>query len=242
MNRSLEDILEECLRRIREGEDVESCLDRFPERAEELRPLLHSALKVEDVFSRLRPHPHFRAKLKYRLLSMPPKRVFPLWQQRWALALIPVLLLFLVGGGVVNASTSSLPDEPLYRVKLASEGIRLFFTPSPEGKAILQAKLVDRRMWEISQLMKRGKPADIAGKRLISHLQGIRLFAPKLDREGRGRVRAILMKKAAHHRRLLRQIRLRPPIPVPPPPAKAIEIWGRDWEREYERALRSLGE
>ncbi|MDD4874655.1 MAG: DUF5667 domain-containing protein, partial [Dehalococcoidales bacterium] len=58
-------------------------------------------------------------------------------------------VLLLSGGGVVSASGSSMPDSPLYSVKLASEQARLFFAFSDEGKAELYTRLIDERVLEI---------------------------------------------------------------------------------------------
>jgi hypothetical protein len=63
-----------------------------------------------------------------------------------------VLVLLLSGGGIVAASGSSMPDSPLYSVKLASEQARLFFTFSDEGKAELYTRLVDERVDEIIKM------------------------------------------------------------------------------------------
>ncbi len=55
----LDDILEACLRYLQNGESLESCLARYPEVAEDLRPLLHTAQLIQSV-----PHPRTSSAAK----------------------------------------------------------------------------------------------------------------------------------------------------------------------------------
>ena len=44
--RTFDDILDECVRALQEGDSVDSCLARYPRQADRLRPLLDLAEKV----------------------------------------------------------------------------------------------------------------------------------------------------------------------------------------------------
>jgi hypothetical protein len=68
-----------------------------------------------------------------------------------------IIGLLMVGGGTVTAANSSLPDEPLYRVKLATESIQMAFTPSALDKAELYARFADKRVEEIIKMADKGK-------------------------------------------------------------------------------------
>ena len=70
--------------------------------------------------------------------------------------MIIVLVLLLAGGGVVAAAGNSMPDNPLYPVKLATEEAQLALTPSDMGKAELYAELADKRVVEIIYMADKG--------------------------------------------------------------------------------------
>ena len=57
--KEFENILNECLDRLMQGEDIESCLTRYPEHAAELEPLLKTALETRAVAD-IKPRPEFR--------------------------------------------------------------------------------------------------------------------------------------------------------------------------------------
>jgi len=163
-NEEFNNILDECLERIlNKGETVEQCLAGYPEQAAELEPLLQTALTVKKV-SAIQPRPEFTAKARYQfrsaLQTVKPKRKFSFfgWQSRWATAVAVVLILLLAGSGTVFAADNSMPDSPLYPVKLAVEQVRVRLTPSDIGRAELYTKLADRRVAEIAHMASKGKP------------------------------------------------------------------------------------
>jgi len=163
--KEFDNILDDCLERIlTRGETVEQCLESYPEQSAELEPLLQTALLTKRA-SAIKPRPEFRERARYQLRSalqeMEEKRerrsFFFGWQPRWATAVIAVLVFLLVSGGTVTAANNSMPDEPLYPVKLATETVRLTLTPSALGKAELYVKLVDKRVEEIIRMADKGK-------------------------------------------------------------------------------------
>ena len=154
-SKEFDDILNECLDRLLiKGEAVEQCLASYPEQADELRPLLQTAVATREVAT-IQPRPEFRARARYQLHSalqeVEAKRGRPFfrWLPRWATAVTAVLVLLLAGSGTVAAASDSMPDEPLYQVKLATEQVQLTLTFSDMGKARLNAVLADRRVAEI---------------------------------------------------------------------------------------------
>ena len=164
-DKEFDNILDECLERIlTRGETIEQCLESYPEQSAELEPLLQTALLTKRA-SAIKPRPEFRERARYQLRSalqeMEEKRerrpFFFGWQPRWATAVIVVLVFLLASGGTVAAAGNSMPDEPLYPVKLATETVRLTLTPSALGKAELCVKLVDKRVEEIIKMADKGK-------------------------------------------------------------------------------------
>ncbi|NQT30857.1 MAG: hypothetical protein HQ588_00850 [Deltaproteobacteria bacterium] len=161
-NKEFDNILNECLERLLvKDESLEQCLQRYPEQAAELKPLLETALAAREA-SAIQPRPDFKARARYQFRSALQERAARKsrtswgWFPRWATVMAIVLVLVLGGGGTVAAADSSMPDSPLYSVKLATEQTRLTLTFSQMGKARLCARLADRRVAEIAYLANKG--------------------------------------------------------------------------------------
>jgi len=185
-SREFNNILDECLERmLLDGETIEECLGRFPEHAEALEPLLRTALTTRDA-SVIKPDSEFRNRARYQLhaalreMESKKSRSFLWkWSPRWATALVAVLVLLMASGGTAAAASGSMPDEPLYPVKLAVEQVQLALTPSSLGKAELYAKLADRRVLEIVEMAAKGKPEKmgLAVRNLDTSLNNIAAFS-----------------------------------------------------------------
>ncbi|MDY6912662.1 MAG: hypothetical protein SVM79_09920, partial [Chloroflexota bacterium] len=117
MAKNFDDILNECLDRVLiEGEDIEQCLADYPELAEELKPMLQTALKTKSKFASIQPRPEFKSIAKQRFLSQarinreqqkqPKPRRFSFfeWQRRWTIAVAAVLFVVLIGGSSAVAA------------------------------------------------------------------------------------------------------------------------------------------
>ena len=166
--KEFDNILDECLERLIKGETIEQCLASYPEQAAELEPLLQTVLVAQKA-SAVEPRPEFRERARYQFRAALQetemkrgRRFFFGWQPQWATAVIAVLVLLLSGGGTVAAANNSMPDEPLYQVKLAIETVRLALTPSTLGKAELYVSLADKRVTEITKMAGKGKPEAVA--------------------------------------------------------------------------------
>jgi hypothetical protein len=185
MPERFENILDECLERMRQGESVEQCLARYPELAAELAPLLRVAMASQKASSTVKPRPEFKARAMYEIQSQlhgkgrktETKKTSSIgWMPRWAVAVVSVILIFLVAGtGTVAASTSSMPDDTLYPVKLAMEQVRLGLSRGDINKARVSVRLADRRVKEIVYLAEKGdsRRLDKALLRLEGHMEYI---------------------------------------------------------------------
>lgn len=187
MTKGFDLILDECLERVLRGESIERCLAAYPGKAAELRPLLEVALAARQA-SAIEPRPEFKAQAKHQLTSMlqevaaaKGRRRAPSfhWQRRWATVATALLLVFALGGGTIFASANSMPNDPLYSVKLASEQLQLTFTLSAIDKAKLHAKFADKRVQEMAKAAEEGEAedVDVLSQRLISHLEKVKLLA-----------------------------------------------------------------
>ena len=216
MAERFENILDECLERLRQGESLEQCLARYPEQAAELAPLLRVAVDSQKASSTVKPRPEFKARARYELQSQlhakerktePKKTSFIHWMPRWAVAVASVILIFLVAGtGTVAASTSSMPDDTLYPVKLAAEQVRLGLTRGDIKKARVNVRLADRRVKEIVYLARSGDSRRLnqALLRLEGHLEDIgRVIEANADRpkvqEALIALKALLEERAAEN-------------------------------------------
>jgi anti-sigma-K factor RskA len=120
-----ENILDDCLERLINGETVERCLESYPEQASELEPLLCTAQATRGAAA-IQPRSEFRARARYEFRSALEAQasqkpsLFHL-RRRWAVALLVISILLVSGGGTALAASRSMPDSPLYSVKLATE-------------------------------------------------------------------------------------------------------------------------
>ena len=179
MDKKLASVLDQCLEALRQGEDLETVLARHPQEARELEPLLRTALEVQQALAYLRPLPGARDRvwthLQPSLRPAPQRRRFPVlaWSRPWSVALASLVLALFLAGGSVLASSQSLPGQPLYPVKLATEQVQVAFTPTRVGKARLELRLAERRSQEMVALAGRDGPQalDRLAQRLDRHLE-----------------------------------------------------------------------
>jgi len=164
--KEFDNILDECLDRIIKGEDIQTCLAQHPEYAAELEPLLRTALDTRNAAA-IKPRPEFRQRagneFQAAIRETPPHKTRnPFrWQVRWVAPVAVVIVLLIAGSGTVAAAGNSLPDSPLYRVKLATEAVQLAFTPSALGKAELYANFADKRVEEIIKMAEKGNTEQV---------------------------------------------------------------------------------
>jgi hypothetical protein len=184
-NGKFEDVLNLCIERLLKGESIERCLTDYPAQARELEPLLRTFAAARTA-SQVKPRAEFKAQAKYEFqvalanLSR-ERRPQPAggwhwrWRSAWSIAIMTVLVIIIGGAGTVVAAGRSMPDSPLYSVKLLSENVQLALTPSGLGKAELNAQIADRRVQEINYMAQKGNAEEvlIVAGRLESNLQNI---------------------------------------------------------------------
>ena len=190
--KKIEDIFDECLERMFAGESIEDCLKTYPEQASKLEPLLKTSSAFIRRLAAIQPAPEFRVKvrsqLQARLYAKQEKVKIPFWRQRWAVATASILLVLLAGAGMVAASTSALPDETLYPVKLATEQVRVTLVPSDTAKAKLHIQFAERRAMEIAEMARQGKSSKIPmlTGQLADHLNRVSKVGKRQEAVERG--------------------------------------------------------
>ena len=143
-----EAILETCVEQIANGaSSLEECLARYPHLAEELEPILLTAMRLKRIRD-VKPPPFLRARIRAEItqkIEANPRRRRGLPVFFWRMALnVSLLLLALVMTNTL-LSQSALPGEALYRWKLNSEYVWRTITTDPLGTDLL---LADRRLNE----------------------------------------------------------------------------------------------
>ena len=253
MAERFENILDECIERLLQGESVEQCLERYPKHAVQLEPLLRVAKATRETSS-VEPRPEFKAQARYQIESLlhakgqkaGPRRL-PLvsWVPRWAVVVAAVfLVILLAGSGTVAASSSSLPGDTLYPVKTATERAWLSLTFSDTARARLQAKLADRRVAEMARMAERGytEGMEELAARFSAHLKKIEELAARIraanpeDEAKITALREILYRNMARDVAILQAAQGRAPLRARP----AIELAKNKLMDRYEEALISL--
>lgn len=179
MRNNVADVLARCLDDIHHGRaSIEEALRRYPQYADELAPLLRLALRIPPPLN-AEPSAAFRQRARRalqaeiarqgirshmaRLLdSLRPIR-HPLgrgFATTAIAALLAMAVVFGAGAGVTSAAQASLPGEPLYPVKRASEQGRMLVTFGPQRKASYHFELASERLEEVRLLVQAEKPVD----------------------------------------------------------------------------------
>jgi hypothetical protein len=187
LTRGAEWELADCLDRIEQGDTtVEEVLIDHPELATELEPLLGLAVDLRSLPkvaapARLRGErrPTFANRPALLPLEIESRRRWSSLRPtiRWAapitrLAAGIAAAFVLLGGGVI-ASAGSLPQEPLYPVKLAVEGAQLALAPSLEARSELQLRFAELRLAEAESAVEQGRPESLE--------RGIALYEERVE-------------------------------------------------------------
>ena len=162
-------ILDQCLADIRaQRATVADCLVRYPDAADELKPLLEMAAALEATQD-VQPSAAFKGATRARLARLqPPVNARARPRAAWfslggswryaAVALVIVLLFAVFSGSVAYAASNSLPGSALYPVKRAMEQVELAAATTPESKAQVHLAIADQRLTEAAALAMRGQP------------------------------------------------------------------------------------
>ena len=159
----------------------------------------------------------FRKELRSRLMSeavvaiapQPGRFSFPT-MLRPAFAVAAVLVLVLAGA--TSAAASSLPGDPLYAVKRASEDVRLALTFDDVARTQLLSELTDRRLEELAEIAK-NRPSS-APTATQEYADAVTNFANALDKlrdadseDKRNAAQALAEAARAKHKAVLDEVK-----------------------------------
>ncbi len=174
--RQFNDQLNDCLERLARGEGLEACAASYPDNKEELLPLLRVAAATMHVASTATSRSEAKARGLARLNhalaegGVPQPRRWLQWPRLVprpvAAGLAAVMMTSALAVGAGAASASSVPGEPLYRVKTMKEDISMMMPKSEVAKARQHFSLARERGREVSVLVGRGK-MDMADQHVV---------------------------------------------------------------------------
>jgi hypothetical protein len=227
------EILDGCLSRIQAGEaTVELCQQEFPEYAEDLARMLGVAGEVYKNLAPPEPREVFRSTSGSRVVNRwramqkevqrrEVRRTRRIWQaprMSWQPAYVLVsavlaICLLATSAGVASASTNALPGDALYGVKRGVEEIRLAFTLSASGDAVLLEGFADLRLDETEALLAADRQDDIllaleGYDEMVARLTGLAEQAPLADIPGSLEQ---LQASLEHHIQVLERVRTQVP-------------------------------
>ena len=198
MRHEVEAALDQCLERMRGGAAVETCLSRYPEYANELRPLLETVTQVGRVLTppasrtaRAEGQEQMRAALAKRQeqrerlgpVAFGLRQVLggllaaltsgglarrPIWQS----AVLSLVILIFTGGGLALAASGySLPGEALYPMKLARQELRVALTLDPADQTHLQNQFEAQRRQEVGLALAAGNRGEVSFTGTLEDMQ-----------------------------------------------------------------------
>jgi hypothetical protein len=167
---NLYEALEICLQEIEQGADVEIVLSRYPDLADELRPILEASAGARSM-AVPGPSPEVvrrsRAKVMQSAAQMREAKARSsrsMWfasLRRAAVTLAVVAALFISGTGLVRAASTTLPGDNLYPVKRTWEDMLLLLTFNGQQRATLEVEHENERLHELSELFAEGRSAEV---------------------------------------------------------------------------------
>lgn len=154
----LETILDLCIEDLKRGVPLNEVLAKHSAQAEELKPLLAIASKLESA-PKLEPSTNaaYTALVKMGRQLPEQKISKPIFNLDWFIiprfAFARVMAVILVVGLLTwttgTAAANALPGDFLYPFKLMTEKITFVLAADPEGKAELRLTFSERRMQEL---------------------------------------------------------------------------------------------
>jgi hypothetical protein len=178
---NLYEVLEICLQDIEQGADIDTVLFRYPELADELRPILEASVNAKSLAipapsvevvrrNRLRVLQH-AAQLREAKVK-PSRRIWFASLRRVAVTLVVVAALFISGTNLVRAASTTLPGDNLYPVKRTWEDVLLLFTFNSQQREALEVEHENERHHELRELFAEGRSEDVEFSGLVMSQNG----------------------------------------------------------------------
>ena len=178
---NLYEVLEICLQDIEKGAEIDSLLFRYPDLADELRPILEASIGArnmavpmpsEEVVRRNRAKILQHASQMRESTAVSSARGWIVPLRRLAVTLVVVTLLFVSGTSLVGAAANTLPGDNLYPVKRTWEGLSLFLTFDSGQREVIEIEHENERMHELQQLLAEGRSEEVDFSGVVTSQKG----------------------------------------------------------------------
>lgn len=172
------DALEICLNEIEGGAEIESVLQRYPELADDLRPILHASLEAKSLAA-AEPSADAVRRNRARILQRAAElreqagrsRFSFNWAspvRRLASTLAVLVLAFASGTSLVGAASTSLPGDDLYPVKRSWERLQLVLTIDGQTREALEVDHENERIEELLKLFAGKRSSEVEFNGLVT--------------------------------------------------------------------------
>ena len=149
-------------------------LFRYPEHAEELRPILEVSVNAKsiavpepsaDVVRRNRSKVLQHAAQMREAKAPSTRRLWSVPLRRALVTLMVVGVLFVSSTGLVRAASTTLPGDNLYPVKRTWEDVNILFTFNVQTREALEVEQENERLDELKNVFAAGRsvPVDFSG-------------------------------------------------------------------------------
>ncbi|HSK87093.1 MAG TPA: DUF5667 domain-containing protein, partial [Anaerolineales bacterium] len=178
---NLYEVLEICLQDIEQGADIDTVLFRYPELADELRPILEASANAKnlaipapsvEVVRRNRARVLQHAAQLREAKVKPSRRIWFASLRRVAVTLVVVAALFISGTNLVRAASTTLPGDQLYPVKRTWEDVLLLFTFNSQQREALEVEHENERHHELRELFAEGRSEDVDFSGVVTRQDG----------------------------------------------------------------------
>ena len=177
MNR-LNQILENCLQAIENGDTIETAVSRYPELANELRPLLEIAVSVKnknmfvvssDVVRRNRTKLlQHAAEMRESQIQRKAQGVWFVPIRRLVVTLIVLVIIFASGTSLARASSVTVPGDGLYPVKRTLENVLVLITFNHQQREVLELEQENERLDELQEVFDKGRSTHVDFSGLVA--------------------------------------------------------------------------
>ena len=177
----LYEALEISLQEIERGADLDTVLFRYPDLADELRPILEASVNAKrmavpapsvDVVRRNRARVLQHAAQMREAQVSPSRRVWFASLRRAAVTLAVVAMLLISGTNLVSAASVTLPGDNLYPVKRTWEDVLLLFTFDLQQREALEIEHENERLHELRDIFAEGRAAEVEFAGVVTQQNG----------------------------------------------------------------------
>jgi len=234
-----QDILQECLERLEQGEPLETILARYPTQRDELAPLVALATQVRQ------SAPSFnesaKSRVRYQVYGAARARAAPrvrlAWQTWLARVAISVLVVMVLGASALVATAESAPGKPLFPARALFNEARAQQIADPRAALELHLQNAEERLEDVRIRYQHNQLNEAAIFWMVGETENLMVTVEKhpyaLDRALLERIRQLILAERA----LLRDLIQNAPVERARRNAETLYQLSATWEPWLNRGL-----